>query len=214
MDEQARRVLASTSTSVEKLKKLAHELVILSREGILPHQWQDKDLRALLHQARTDSEAAYQQQWIPITIEAPADVFVRVEPAYLLLALGTALRNAQEALAQHTQESEHLRISLSAAVQEQRIVIRVEDTGPGFPAHILSAIQHAAMPGSPPMLFGWSTKPSGVGLGLGLIIQIAQLHGGQAVFGNTATGAYVAFDVPLASTIQVPISMASLATSD
>lgn len=96
MDEQSRRVLALTSVNVEKLRKLAHELVVLSREGILPHQWQATDLRTLLYQTKIDSEAAYQQQSIPITIAAPANLVVQVEPTYLLLAIGTALRNAMD----------------------------------------------------------------------------------------------------------------------
>lgn len=71
--------------------------------------------------------------------------------------------------------------SASGAVE-----VRVRDTGPGFPAEVVS---EQFLPLS-------STKEEGLGIGLSLSRSIVESHGGNLTLGGDAQGAVVAFTLP------------------
>lgn len=201
IDERSALVLNELDLGIERLNNLARQLMVLSREGIVPYQMHDIPLAPLFRQAKADIEAASMRYHLPLVVEMHVadDLQVCGDSQYLALAIGTALRNALEALAHQPRQQEAIQISLSAHRQGQRVVIRVEDSGPGFPAPILEALEEATGQRALP-LFGWSTKSTGTGLGLPLILHVAHLHAGRARFRNTTTGACVEFDVAGGST--------------
>jgi signal transduction histidine kinase len=61
------------------------------------------------------------------------------------------------------------------------VVLRVEDTGPGFPTDVLEHLFEPFV----------TTRPEGTGLGLTIMREICLLHGGDLTVRNTASGAVV-----------------------
>ena len=101
-----------------------------------------------------------------------------VEPRDLVTLLGNLLDNAFDAVADVPDRRVHVYVESTDA----RLVIRVEDSGPGVPdedaAHVFQR--------------GWSTKRGdgrvGRGLGLALVGQVARRYGGQADVARSELG--------------------------
>jgi nitrogen fixation/metabolism regulation signal transduction histidine kinase len=95
------------------------------------------------------------------------------------------LQNAQDALQGVAQPQ----ITLSTAVHQGEIHLRVEDNGAGFPESVLSRAFEPYM----------TTKTKGTGLGLAIVKKIVEEHGGRIGIENNASGgARVNIHLPLA----------------
>ncbi|WP_156255029.1 PAS domain-containing sensor histidine kinase [Sandarakinorhabdus oryzae] len=90
--------------------------------------------------------------------------------------------NAAQAMADSP--TRHLCITTSLA--EGAVVLAVEDSGPGLPAH-------------PEQLFEsfFTTKSSGMGMGLAICRSLIEAHGGQIVAANGAVGARFIVTLPI-----------------
>jgi two-component system sensor histidine kinase RegB len=105
---------------------------------------------------------------VPVHQELAAEVLplrVRAPQRALAQALRGLLKNAQEAA--RAGEPVHLRVQTSSA----RLIFSVEDRGPGIPAETLERL------GEP----FFTTKPAGVGMGLGIFLAraVAERLGGS-----------------------------------
>lgn len=123
-------------------------------------------------------------QW-RITVNLPAELpMIRVEPTLVVQILTNLLENA----AKYTHPG--TTITISAAAQEENIVLTVADDGPGLPT------------GDPERLFekfqrGRSeSNIVGVGLGLAICRAAARLHGGDIRAANNLGGG-ARFDITL-----------------
>jgi signal transduction histidine kinase len=86
------------------------------------------------------------------------------------------IRNAVEAMQER--RNGPARLTLSSTFDETSVTIAVADTGPGIaPEHL-------------PRLFDpyFTTKPSGIGLGLSISRSIAEDHGGRLVAESSPEG--------------------------
>jgi signal transduction histidine kinase len=103
---------------------------------------------------------------VDIHLDVAADLpFVRAHPAELTQVWSNLLENALDAVA----ESGH--VTVSASREENDVVVRVVDDGPGIPTELHGRIFDPF----------FTTKPVGQGTGLGLDItrRIVRLHNGQ-----------------------------------
>ena len=103
----------------------------------------------------------------------PANLVVQADPDLLDQALVNLIKNAIEAV----EPSAEKRITLAAGLDPQgRVMLTVADTGPGL------------APGTAEQIFVpfFTTKPKGSGIGLPMVRQIMQAHGGtiEAVAGE------------------------------
>jgi C4-dicarboxylate-specific signal transduction histidine kinase len=64
------------------------------------------------------------------------------------------------------------------AVDAERLVIEVDDDGPGLPAHVVDGLPGAIT----------STKPTGTGLGMGLVHGVVKASGGTITRHNPSGG--------------------------
>ena len=82
----------------------------------------------------------------------------------------------------------HGELRISTGVEDDHAVVRVRDSGPGIPAHVLPSIFNPF----------FTTKPAGEGTGLGLSISwnIIERHGGRLGV-DTREGEYTEFEVRL-----------------
>lgn len=117
---------------------------------------------------------------LPAGIELERDLRSRavlhVDSSRLRQVLTNLLDNSSQAIA----DAAHARgvILVTTRIHDGRLEIAVEDSGPGVPADILPKIFEPL----------FSTKPFGVGLGLPLVKQIMEQHGGGVEVSNREGG--------------------------
>ncbi len=110
---------------------------------------------------------------------------INADAVQLSQILINVLRNAIEALA----DAERREIHISLREETGMAVLRIEDTGAGLSAEALARI------GEP----FFSTKISGLGMGVTISQTIAAQHGGDLTLTNAPGGAVATLTLPLAS---------------
>jgi two-component system CitB family sensor kinase len=98
-----------------------------------------------------------------------------VQPRELVTVVGNLVDNAMDAVG----EAEERRVSVRIAGDHERLVVEVEDSGPGVPEEDAAKVLER----------GWSTKATGGrGIGLALVGQVARKHGGTVVVDASTLG--------------------------
>jgi signal transduction histidine kinase len=149
--EQRERLRREIDTNIGELDALVEEVLLASRLDAL-RQLDQRDRVDLL------GLAAEEAARVDAALEPTHDGSLEVQGDERLLR--RALRNLLENARRYGGEE----VSLSAERQGGRALIRVCDRGPGVPADRLP---------------GHAEKAGGVGLGLSLVKQIAERHGGE-----------------------------------
>ncbi|MBV9789263.1 MAG: HAMP domain-containing histidine kinase [Chloroflexi bacterium] len=168
--------------TTKRINDLLQRLLIITRTGVLSsEQIQPVALAPLLLDAANEIRAL--DVPVEITLDMPPDLEVVADPAYLSMACTTALRNAAEAM----QLTEHPVITIRVFQSEHDTTIRIEDSGPGFPPHLLTQLQSVGTESALPVGM-FTTKVSGTGLGLPLMDRVARLHNGYFSYGNLPKG--------------------------
>jgi signal transduction histidine kinase len=115
-----------------------------------------------------------------------ADITCRLPDALLRQALLNLLLNAQQAIGEHDGV-----IAIDAAVEDERLILRVRDDGPGFPADLLEAGIRAFV----------THRSEGTGLGLSMVQRFVRSHGGHLRLANLPPhGACVTLELPCGRT--------------
>ena len=176
LDECVTNVLTQT----EVLKRAASEFSDYAR---LPSpEFGPTDVARLVHDSTLAFSGASGVRW---RVRVEPDVRAEADPRLLSRVLSNLIGNAVEALGGMAGE-----ITVSAERSGGRIVVSVEDSGPGVPARIL------------PRLFDpyFSAKSGGTGLGLAIAKKIVEEHGGTIAAENRRSGGFrVRFDLPEAA---------------
>ena len=172
--EQYTATLAAVRDNVRHLAALVDGLLLLARvdAGHAEQGRVREHAGALAEAAARRERGTVEAAGGTLTVRTSADPEVEVHEALVVAALANLLRNA----AVHAPGSP---VTLHVEQDGANVRFVVEDGGPGF-----------------------AERPdAGAGLGLGLVLvrQIAQRHGGDCVVLDRPTGAAVAFDLPLPS---------------
>ena len=173
LEECVTNVLRQT----EELKRAASEFsdyARLPRPEIGP-----TDVGRVMHDSAAAFAGAPGVRW---AVRAEPGVLAEADPRLLARVLSNLIGNAIDALSGGAGE-----IALSAHRVDERIVVTVEDTGPGVPERIL------------PRLFDpyFSAKSGGTGLGLAIAKKIVEEHGGAISAENRRGGGFrVRFELP------------------
>ena len=133
-----------------------------------------------------------------------APLRIRGDPIQLKQVFINLIMNAMDAVAEQPAGRRHVRVRVVQSAAK-RIELRVTDTGHGI------ATQHLAL------LFEsfYSTKPSGMGLGLSIARSIVEAHGGQIrAKKNAHGGATFAVVLPAAAVDPVHGAVAPEAIHD
>lgn len=134
---------------------------------------------------------------ITIQIDCPCNLEMYGNTLSLLTALSAALYNSVEAIGSQP-IGEEQQIRLSAFEHDELIVLRVEDSGPGFPAQVLEQIAARIDQGQGEQFIATLQPCHGIGLGIAGMVRTARLHCGTITFGNHTDrrGAWVQFTLP------------------
>ena len=174
--------VADIEASLERIGTIVQEFQRFSANetpNTLP-----SDLRPLL----SDLVRRYQgvARNVEVTLDAPDGLPpCQVDRSQIDQAFGELLENALH----HTPPGGKITMKASAvdSPQGQRVIVRVEDNGPGVPAENKERIFEAF----------FSTRPGGSGLGLAIVRQIIENHGGKIrETGTPGAGARFEIELP------------------
>ncbi len=130
-------------------------------------------------------------------MNAPAGLVAAVDPDRIREAVDNLVDNALRFAPTGTP------IVLSASTNGQDLLIKVKDSGPGFPPGFLP---HAFQRFARPPDSGRARSEGGAGLGLAIVSAIARAHGGRASAANQPGGGAVA-GLQLPGAVYQPASM-------
>ncbi|HEX9285802.1 MAG TPA: ATP-binding protein [Thermoanaerobaculia bacterium] len=182
LEECVSNVLRQT----EELKRTASEFSDYSR---LPRpEMGPTDVTRAIRDSAAAFAGAPGVRW---SVAAEPELLAKADPRLLARVLSNLIGNAVDALSGSGGE-----IRLSVERVGGRIVVTIEDTGPGVPARIL------------PRLFDpyFSVKSGGTGLGLAIAKKIVEEHEGTIAAENRSGGGFrVRFELPEAAAREAPV---------
>ena len=182
---------------VSQMARLIDDLLDLSRinRGLIRLQHRPQPLADLMTEAVEAMRPAMEEAGHSLAVQLPpSDVYVDVDGTRLVQVFGNLLGNA----AKYTPEGG--RITLSAQVEGDRVVIDVTDTGVGIPPadqarvfQMFTQLEHTA-----------GRARGGLGIGLSLVRTLVELHGGQVTVASQGLGHGATFSVRLPWRTEVP----------
>jgi signal transduction histidine kinase len=180
--EDVRRVEEITLTELERLDGLVDDLLTLAKlDEMGSLQIEQVDLRRFLGALRDGGT-----EGTAVLAEEAPDGALSADPARLT----QVIRNLEANAWRHAGPQGH--VSVSAVADSMRLVIRVDDDGPGIDPHERERVFarfHRSEEGR-------DRASGGSGLGLAIARSIVELHGGRIwVEGSPAGGARVAFEL-------------------
>lgn len=141
---------------------------------VRPAEFQELDANELARQVFEDLEPDTNLAGLELELElADEPVPVLGDPAILRQAVQNLVRNSM-----HAQPSREGRIVLRTRRDGEKVQVAVADTGPGIPP------EHRARVFD--LLF--TTRQEGTGVGLALVRQVVEMHGGEATIASDPRG--------------------------
>ncbi|TCS69720.1 multi-sensor signal transduction histidine kinase [Sulfuritortus calidifontis] len=182
LDEHERQILTrSTETIVGQVAAMKGLVDAFAQYAKLPAaRIEAVDLNALIREVLVLYEGQVPMQ-VMLADDLPP---VAGDPALLRQVLHNLVKNAKEALVE-TAEPE---LRVATGLGKNGVELRVGDSGPGFPEHLLSRLFEPYA----------TTKPKGTGLGLTIVKKIIDEHGGAIDVRNAQPhGACITITLPL-----------------
>jgi signal transduction histidine kinase len=178
---EVRKVAPRLIEAIDRAIALCSRTLDFSREGAPPFQPSRFTLRPLL--AEIAPGLALDEDALAIELDVPDDLALNADRDQIYRVLMNLARNAAEAGAH--------RLRISAAHDDDTIVVDVADDGPGLPPR---ARDNLFRP------FAGSGRPGGSGLGLAIARELTRLHGGDLVLvGSTGAGTVFRITMPAAT---------------
>jgi signal transduction histidine kinase len=182
-DAELREALEEVGAEVTRLETMAQELLGLGSARAAPRAVLHADLREVVRDSiRRFADVATLAD-VTLLLRAPEAVHAEVEPDLLGRAVDNLLRNAL----QHAPKDSRVEVSLVA--RDGQASIQVRDEGAGIPA---GAEDNVFVPFHREQRSG-----QGAGLGLALVREIAERHGGHARSLPSEGGAWLEIVLPV-----------------
>jgi signal transduction histidine kinase len=172
----------------ERASRILREMLVNARETTIEKR--DLDLNELVRRSVDLQRFAPAADRIKIELDLdPVLARVHGDAGRLQQVVMNLLGNARQAI---EQEERAGTVKIRTSQSNQRVVLEVQDDGPGIPERIQARIFDPF----------FTTKPAGVGTGLGLtiVLGIIREHGGNVLVRNVPNGgAHFRIELPTAS---------------
>ncbi len=193
--DQARRAKAIIDRQVDQLTRLVDDLLDVTRitRGKIQLQRQRVDLDELVQRTLEDHRSLFDKAGIGLgLLPAPAPVWVRGDRNRLAQTVGNLLHNA----AKFTPRDGRVTVSVSADERLNQALVRIVDTGVGLAPEMLARLFQPFMQAERTI----HRAKGGLGLGLALVRELVELHGGsvEARSEGVGQGAELTVRLPLA----------------
>lgn len=132
-------------------------------------------LRKFFSDLRPQIEQELRNSPVVLTFDVDNRAAARFDEGRVARAVHNLVRNAVEAMGDRGGE-----LTIASRIEEEALVIRVSDTGPGIPDAIRGRLFES---------FVTANKSSGTGLGLAIVHKIAEEHGGEVRVESSPGGA-------------------------
>ncbi len=181
-DQEYRRVLASNLQEVERLSRLAEDLLTLARSdaGVMQPRLQRTDARERARRVLDRLQGNAAAKDVALELRADGDTEGIFDSGLLDQLLWNLVDNAIK----FTPPQGHVRVAVVG--DDPAVEIRVADTGPGIPTQdvdrIFERFYRADIPRTP------RDDPASTGLGLSIVRAIADVHNGKVSVRNSPGG--------------------------
>lgn len=112
---------------------------------------------------------------VSVVLDCQSGQTVRIDRERIRRAILNVLQNAWQALTESEHDRDQATVAISTRMVDGRLALRIADNGPGIPEDIRERIFDPL----------FSTKSFGVGLGLPLVRQVIDQHGGEITVDTT-----------------------------
>jgi signal transduction histidine kinase len=190
LDENAtHRALDSLERNARLQAQLINDLLDISRisKGKLLLDIEPTNFRAVIDDALDLVRDPATAKRVTVTIDAPTECPVHADRARLQQIVTNLLTNAM----QFTPQNGHIDVTLRA--DAAAVVLTVRDTGAGIEPEFLPHVFDQFSQGEG----GLSRKHGGLGLGLAVVKQLVELHGGQVEATSDGAGRGATFTLTL-----------------
>lgn len=178
-DPDVRRLAPRLLGALDRAANLCDETLAYARDGALPLKLAPVDFAGLVDAVAADLAPPAAGRWDN-----------RIAPATVAMADRDQLARVLANLARNAFEAGAGTVTVSAAREAGRLLVRVADDGPGLAPR---AREHLFEP------FTGSARPGGTGLGLAIAREIMRSHGGDIRLAESAgTGTTFVLDLPAA----------------
>ncbi len=188
--DEAREFAGVAAREAERLSSLVATVLDLARNDRSSRgRTEPVDLGVLARDVMATQEPLFRERGVVPRLDAPTRaVVVDGDPDALRGALGNLLENVRH----HAAEGRFVEVEVAASNGVARIV--VADRGPGVPADAAERVFERFVRGS-------GANVRGAGLGLALVREVAERHGGRAFLAPRAGGGAVfTVELPIART--------------
>jgi signal transduction histidine kinase len=189
--ERVQRAVEAGQTGIKRARVIADGLLAFARAGARPEAGARADVAEVVTAAVDEISDAIAEHGISLRTEVASAGAVACNPGVLASVVSNLLGNAIK----YAGDVPSPRIVVRARRREdrlgaRRVLIEVEDNGPGLPADLGDQIFE-------PYVRGADTHKPGIGLGLATVKKIAQALGGQVQVRSTpGAGATFVVDLP------------------
>lgn len=168
------RMATVIQRQVDQMTRLVNDLLDVGRvaNGKIQLERKPVELLPVIDEAIEASRPAAKAKEQSVSVEAAADLWVFGDRARLIQIVSNLLANAVK----FTPVKGHVWVELTASSQDgDSVEIRVRDDGPGIAPDMLSRVFNLFEQGAQDL----NRPESGLGLGLALVRQLVELHGGE-----------------------------------
>jgi PAS domain S-box-containing protein len=172
-EDQFQPFVAALRSQVERMNELTHDLLEYGRP--IPPDLQPGPIGPVIAGARASVRALAGHAGVTIDLHLPPELPpVRMDRQRLLQVFENLLKNA----IQHSGRDTTVDVSATFDPQENKVIVLVEDRGPGFRSEDLERVFEPF----------FSRRRGGTGLGLSLVQRIVVDHGGYILAANREGG--------------------------
>jgi PAS domain S-box-containing protein len=192
---KAAQIRHMMARQVQQLQRLIDDLLDLSRisRGKIKLKKEYSDLASLLEGAIEPIRPFIETCQHTISIELPpAPLMIYADPGRLTQIIGNLVHNAAK------YSDRNGSITISASSHKQDLVITITDTGVGIPSHMLSRIFEPFTQVNQSL----DRAHGGLGIGLTLVKNLVELHGGTVEASSAGAGAGSVFTLRLPIVIE------------